>query len=187
MILFYSIQSHRRHSKRFAQYCETKLKEDEKQDPSKGGLNAKQVVERIEKILERKSEKQVKHKQLVRQAKKEAKGKRMAAKKERKQKTKEEKEARKQSLLAMKGIPDGNGKIKQITEDGETVRARKRQKAKRQKKLTTVMPPKAERKARKKERKALKVVARKEAGIKKAREGAAKSKATAAGISNGGD
>lgn len=185
-IYFFDLQSHGRHLKRFAQYCETKLKEDEKQDPSKGGLNARQVVERIEKVLQVKSEKQIKHRQLVRQAKKEAKGKRMAAKKERKQKAKEEKEARKQALLAMKGVPDENGKIKHITEDGETVRARKRQKAKRQKKLTFVMPPKAERKAAKKERKALKVAARKELAIKRTREGAAKNKAAAAGISSNG-
>lgn len=74
-------------------------------------------------------------------------------------------------------MPDENGKKRQITADGETVRAKKKQKDKRVARLKSVLPPKAERKAAKKERKEIKKAAKRAAVALRAREGAAKNRA----------
>jgi hypothetical protein len=102
----------------------------------------------------------------------------MAEKKVNKLKKKEEKEEKKKLYLAYSKDPSLNPDPKKIkvTPDGELVRDLKKAKAKRQKKLNRVMPTKAERKARKKERKEVKMAARKEAARLKAREGAIRNK-----------
>jgi NCAIR mutase (PurE)-related protein len=103
----------------------------------------------------------------------------MTLKRERKKKVKEKKEAKRKALLEKRdqGIPDENGKKVVVNDDGKTPREVKKAKAKRVAKLTRVMPTKAERKARKKEKKIIKMAARKEAAKIKARAGAAKNKA----------
>ena len=102
----------------------------------------------------------------------------MEIKKERRKKEKAIKEEKKQRNLALRNVPDENGKKRQITEDGETVRARKREKGKRVAKLKRVLPPKAERKAAKKERKEVKAAAkaaiRKKVAIERAKKRASR-------------
>jgi hypothetical protein len=101
----------------------------------------------------------------------------MALKKEMKLKKKAEEEARKKRNLELRDVPDENGKRRQITAEGLTLREVQKKKAKRLAKLKRVMPTKEVRKAAKKERKALKLAARKQKAIERAKEGAAKNKA----------
>jgi hypothetical protein len=54
------------------------LTETEQKDPSEGGLDAKKVVERIDKALADKEAKQVKHRQGVKMQVKEAKHRRVS-------------------------------------------------------------------------------------------------------------
>ncbi|UZJ55893.1 hypothetical protein CBS101457_005213 [Exobasidium rhododendri] len=174
--------SHARRRKRFEAYCNSKLKEEERKDPKEGGLDVTKVVQKIDKALEVKAQRQVKHRQTIKLQMKEKKHRKMSEKKENKLKKKAEKEEKKKRYLAMRADPSLNPDPKkfQITPEGKLVREVKKEKAKRQKKLNRVMPTKAERKARKKEKKEVKMAARKEAARIKAREGALKNKATAA-------
>jgi len=176
---------------------------EERKDPDEGGLDARKVVERIDKSLAEKEEKQVKHRLGVKMQMKEAKDRRvrsknrvprlkdmlltpkmiplsqMAEKKERKSKKKAEKLEKTAKYLATKNDPNIAPEIKaQITPDGGNVQDKKKEKAERQKKLNKVLPPKAERKARKKEEKEIKWAAKKEAAKVKAKEAAVQKKVT---------
>jgi Cu/Ag efflux pump CusA len=54
-------------------YCDTKLKGDERKDPKEGGLDVTKVVQKVDKSLEIKAERQVKHRQHIKMQMKEKK------------------------------------------------------------------------------------------------------------------